>query len=1446
MTTRSVSCRITSYRTLIIIVRTVLLLGALLLGGATDALAQTGTISGTVTGSDTLQGLPNTDIWIFDLEGNGDTATAIVTTNGSGFYTASLPPGTYAVYTQNRLGYINEAHNNRPCSAVCDLEIVDEIVVTNGSSFSANFVLDPGGRVAGRVTDSLTGAGIAGVRLMFIPENAGFFFSMATTDANGDYVSEGGTVTGIVYVMTMNTLGYQNEVWNGAKCGGEACDVIALGTPINVTVSGTTSGIDFALDRGGVITGIVRDANMVPLANVSIRVYDTNGERVEDASTDASGHYTTGGLVSGTYYVGTENSLGLVDLIWVGIPCPNGGFCDPLDGAPVAVTLGEETPDIDFVLHPGGRIIGTVTNAATGLPIGSNAFVGVNDASGQFLGGANTSAGSGSYTIRGLPPGTYYAAVFGPPGFFNQIYNGITCSTNCNVQAGTPIHVTSGADTIGIDFALQPTTAVGTISGTVRDITGGLPGTVVNNLNVQLLTITGAQIANVNTNASGVYTFSNLPVASYYVRTNPGGGIPLIGMLHAVPNDVVCLNCTVTTSGGTPVPVTAGGTTTIDFNLTAGVRISGAVTNAVGGAAIQGVVVQVFSASGANLGQVTTNASGLFTSRALPDGTYFLRTSNTLGFVDKLYDNLFCSGPGCSVFNGTPIAAAGAGTTVTGRNFVLASGGRISGSVVGPNPAQSLQFTTNVQVYTDTGVFLGNQGVDATNNYLTFAVPAGRYYLRTGNSIGLIDELYDNLPCQVLCSVTSGTPVDVTVGVTTSGKNFSLAAGGNIAGTVRNASTNALLSGIRVHALLPDGTLARAAATNVNGEYSMIGLAPGTYYVKTSVAGAGLFFLDELYNEVPCPLTCTLASGEAVVVTAGVTQGGKNFTLTPGGGAVSGTVRDTAGNLLGAVPVQIHLADGTLVKLAASGGNGVFSAILPAGTYYARTLVASAGAYLDELYNELPCTPTCNVTLGAQITVVDSATQGGIDFTLAVNLVKNGRFESATSSWTQFATPDQTYIVSQVTNGVFEYYRVAPPPGTANQAVIFQETGVALPANAPLVARFSIGNSSTVRKRISVLILDSNFGDLSVCTFWLPANAPIARYRMITHTTRAWTNAAIYFYAASPGSNGGFYQLDDVSIEHLPAGLPETTCVDPLAPGPTPNPDSAEWMVNGNFDSGQLAPWGVVGAATDITWQINSGVLEFIRPPGAVPGAVVLQLTGQPAATNDILTATFQLGNSSGVRKRVTVLLHDSNFSDLSACTFWLPPGQPLSTYTYRTYATRPWANATLSVYPATTGADQWIRLDNVSFRRTPNASIVGTECLEPGSGLAPAAGPAAGASPAAGAAMIAARTPAAPDEQRSGPQILQGATALDLTASTSAMLMFESWLTTNGAWGEVQVRGEDGEWKTVQLVHPSDVWRPMAIDLTDYVGQMVDVRFVLYSAAGAAPEIWRIRRSGS
>jgi photosystem II stability/assembly factor-like uncharacterized protein len=334
--------------------------------------------------------------------------------------------------------------------------------------------------------------------------------------------------------------------------------------------------------------------------------------------------------------------------------------------------------------------------------------------------------------------------------------------------------------------------------------------------------------------------------------------------------------------------------------------------------------------------------------------------------------------------------------------------------------------------------------------------------------------------------------------------------------------------------------------------------------------------------------------------------------------------------------------------------------------------------------------------------------QFSVGLTPGADLIRNGGFNDGLTTWLTFATPDSSYIVHNLTEGVFQFYRVAPPPGTTNQAVLFQETDTSIGAGEPLVAGFDLGNSSNVRKRISVLVLDANFSDLAVCTFWLAPNAPLQRYGMRTYTTQPWANAAIYFYAASAGADGGFLRIDNVQMQHAPiAAESRTECIDPNAPAPVGGAPSGNLLMNGGFEAG-LAPWGLFG---QIVHQLVVGVFEFVRSPGS-PAGVVLQTTGEPVPAGTVLTAVFQLGNSSGVRKRVTVLVHAPNFSDLAACTFWLPPEVPMATYSMRTFAGTSWSGATISFYPSTAGSDQWIRLDDVSLERTPAVPVAGTECV--------------------------------------------------------------------------------------------------------------------------------------
>jgi glucose/arabinose dehydrogenase len=336
-------------------------------------------------------------------------------------------------------------------------------------------------------------------------------------------------------------------------------------------------------------------------------------------------------------------------------------------------------------------------------------------------------------------------------------------------------------------------------------------------------------------------------------------------------------------------------------------------------------------------------------------------------------------------------------------------------------------------------------------------------------------------------------------------------------------------------------------------------------------------------------------------------------------------------------------------------------------------------------------------------------------YRLYLELASNGDFASGMSGWSTFATPDSSYLVTNVVAGVLEFYRQPPPPGQTNQAVVFQSTGIPVGAAMRFQAQFDLANSSTVRKRISVLIHDSNFADLMVCTFWLAPTTPMRTYRVFGHATQAWANATISFYAATPGSDGGAYRLDNVSLRpDFTASDERTDCIDPTAPSPPGGSPGPDLIVNGGFSSG-LSPWVLFG---QIVSQIAGGVFEFYRS-GTAPAGVVLQQTGTGMTSQSIMFATFQLGNSSGVRKRVTVLLHDSNFSDLTACTFWIAPGQPLQTFSVRGFATQSWANATMSFYPSTDDTAQWLRLDDVTLQRTPGTAVLGTECVEPPSPVA-------------------------------------------------------------------------------------------------------------------------------
>ena len=132
-------------------------------------------------------------------------------------------------------------------------------------------------------------------------------------------------------------------------------------------------------------------------------------------------------------------------------------------------------------------------------------------------------------------------------------------------------------------------------------------------------------------------------------------------------------------------------------------------------------------------------------------------------------------------------------------------------------------------------------------------------------------------------------PVDVSVGLETSGIDFALELGGSISGEVTRDSDDQAVSGIQV--LVWDystGTGFGSYQTLTDGTYTITGLPAGDY--RLMVIASGTEYAGEYYDNVTDSNTAT-----QVPVTAGSDTGGIDFSLGLGG-SISGIVRGPDGS----------------------------------------------------------------------------------------------------------------------------------------------------------------------------------------------------------------------------------------------------------------------------------------------------------------------------------------------------------------------------------------------------------------------------------------------------------------------------------------------------------------------------------------------------------------------
>lgn len=963
-----------------------------------------GGLSGVVT--DAATGLPmhqgfvaRLELWVASGPYTGRLAFQALSDFNGEYVANGLMPGAYkAVFgTSTHLGLIDTAFGGQACArGSCDQSALPTVFVTAGAvlpGISAS--LPRGPKISGRIVDAVSGQPAPAPRpgdlnssqIVAFYGTSGNYASFDFIDGEGFYESRTGFPNDTFFVSTFSTRnqtvfggGYVDQAYDGLDCPRLQCNLTAAATALTVAGASITD-IDFAMRQGGGISGVVSDADGgAPLGGVTIEAYNSSGNLVANAISNAIGGYELEGLPGGDYSIRTRNGQGYQDQLHAGISCSP--FCDPTTGTSVSVADGSVSSGIDFDLVQSVAMAGTVSLSSA--PI-ANITVEVYGAIGNFLGSTLTNA-AGEFSFTDLAPGEFYLRTRNAFGHADVLFDGQPCVGNaCQVRRGDAIVLTAGSSVTGLNLDLSPGAV---ISGEVHDRTA--PASKLSGVRVQLLDVRGAVAHETLTDSDGLYSFSALAAGNYHLVTRQSAGF--------VDQAFGGAPCPDTCNGlnGVAISVAAGassGGNTLD--LAPGASISGNVS--AGGSPAVGALAQVYNASGVPVFQRPTNPSGNYEINELPDGDFYVRVTNVPGFVSELYQGIPCSGY-CDILNGDAVQIASS-VSVGSVNFSLAAGGSISGTVTRDGGGALPAIT--VLAYDNAGFIAGGAVTNAIGQYTINGLVNGDYRLRTTNAGGFVDRVYAGASCSPSpCLLSSGSVVSVA-GVNVSAIDFTLAAGNSIAGTATDAFGNPLPTGTAV--LLDADGIELFSNGISSGLWAFDGLANGTYYLLIE---NDLGLIDELYDGVLCPAgACDITGlGTPIELPAPAVMGrgaggaaSFNVVLSKGSSIIGTVVDAQSGDPLADITVFVYGSNGQLAGYGITDGLGEYETAggLPAGDYYVATASGlsrgAGGNYINQLHDGGHCLLACDFASGQLVSVAENGTAGPINFELEQGAGVRGR-----------------------------------------------------------------------------------------------------------------------------------------------------------------------------------------------------------------------------------------------------------------------------------------------------------------------------------------------------------------------------------------------------------------------------------------------------------------------
>jgi hypothetical protein len=706
---------------------------------------------------------------------------------------------------------------------------------------------------------------------------------------------------------------------------------------------------DMIIDVGdlniGEITGRVTNSQGQGVQNIPVKFYPENDStwdaQLYDAYTDASGYYHfafTPGNYKAQFMTPDLRTAISSDLYVMG-----GWFykdtTDFTKAQPLTIVANQSLSGIDTVLDDGAVITGHVTDNLSN-PVQGQA-VAAYDQYGNGLAAGYTGP-AGDYTIPGISveDGTCRVRFqFNPGNQALEWYNDKASFGVADLVSIQPRQTTSG-----INAQLAPQ---GRIQGQVTDGANPIPGIQVQAYDTtQTLRVMATALTDGNGN--------------YSVRLLPTANIRLLFFANGTNFASEWYNDKASFETSDSVAVTSGGTVNnINAVLVQGGSVSGIVTDSRTGTLLNGIRVELWTATNQFYQWASTNASGVYTFSGVAAGDYklyFARVNRW--FQPEWYNNK-------ADFASADTITVTAGQALTGRSAAPTSIGRVQGRVTNLS-AVGIQNVT-VQVRDSNNQTVGSDTTDSMGYYYIFAVPEGTYWLYfDGTAAGYASEYYSDK-----LTFAAGDTTTVTAWQWTRHVDAQLAAGGGITGRVTGPGSAGIQNiGVQIKDIYGNNVV--QPLTDSNGDYSSGALAAGAYRVFFS--NNGLDFVSEWYSD-----RYTLQTASDVTVIAGSTTSNVNAQLDASG-TISGTVTDGSAGVSG---VRVELYDtyfnsaGPMTMTDAS-GNYALRAI-PAGNYKVLfNTSAPAANVIREWYNDKSTAPAADT-----ITVTAGGTLSGINAVLA-------------------------------------------------------------------------------------------------------------------------------------------------------------------------------------------------------------------------------------------------------------------------------------------------------------------------------------------------------------------------------------------------------------------------------------------------------------------------------